>query len=91
MMKFISDEMIRDRLLQLVGDRGLEKTLCPSEVARALAADSWRDLMPRVRDMGIDLAESGVIVVTQRGQSVGPRRAKGPVRYRLTGESQAPQ
>lgn len=80
----VSDQAIRDRILQKVQERGPEKTICPSEVARDLGGEDWRDLMPQVRSVGIELAEEGAIVVTQKGQTVNPHQAKGPVRYRLS-------
>ena len=83
----IAEPHIRERLLQLVRDRGPEKTICPSEVARSLSADDWRSLMPQVRAVGIDLAHSGAIVVTQKGKIVDPQTAKGPIRYRLIRQS----
>lgn len=79
----ISEQQIRACLLQLVRDRGPAKTICPSEVARALRADDWRSLMPQVRKVGIQLAAAGTIEVTQKGQVVHPDTAKGPIRYRL--------
>ncbi|PSN16013.1 DUF3253 domain-containing protein [filamentous cyanobacterium CCP5] len=84
----ISDQAIRDRILQKVQERGPHKTICPSEVARDLGGDSWRDLMPQVRSVGIELAEAGAIAMTQKGQVVNPRQAKGPIRYRLSRDSQ---
>ncbi|MGG6241156.1 DUF3253 domain-containing protein [Nodosilinea sp. AN01ver1] len=77
----ISADKIRTTLLALVQQRRPDKTLCPSEVARALSAEQWRDLMPAVREVGIELAAQGQIVVTQKGQVVDPRTAKGPIRY----------
>ncbi|MEJ6401351.1 DUF3253 domain-containing protein [Yoonia sp. 2307UL14-13] len=53
-----------------------DTTFCPSEVARALT-DDWRPLMPLVRDVAADLSE---LRVTQKGQPVDPRSAKGPIR-----------
>lgn len=79
----VSSEVIRDRLLALVRDRGPEKTICPSEVARALGGNDWRQLMPQVRDVGVVLAKTGQIAVTQRGQVVDPENAQGPIRYRI--------
>jgi hypothetical protein len=75
--------IIEDCLLSLVGDRGPEKTICPSEVARRLSPHDWRSLMPHVRAVGIQLASAGKIIVTQKGQVVNPETAKGPIRYRL--------
>jgi hypothetical protein len=79
----VSEQQIRDRLLQLVRDRGPEKTICPSEVARSLSADDWRSLMSPIRAVGMKLAAAERIVVLQKGQIVDPQTAKGPIRYRL--------
>ena len=76
---------IRQCLLAQVHRRGVHKTICPSEVARALGGEQWRDLMEAVRAVGCELAAEGTIVVTQKGQVVDPERAKGPIRYRWTG------
>lgn len=69
-------------VLALAQRRGPEKTFCPSEVARALAAD-WRPLMPAVRAVANALVERGELVCTQGGIVVDPRQARGPLRYRL--------
>ncbi|MEM1279546.1 MAG: DUF3253 domain-containing protein [Cyanobacteria bacterium P01_H01_bin.152] len=79
----ISEQQIQACLLQLVRDRGPAKTICPSEVARALSHDDWRSLMPQVRVVGTQLAAAGTIEVTQKGQVVNPQTATGPIRYRL--------
>jgi hypothetical protein len=59
--------------------RGTGKTICPSEVARALTAD-WRSLMPEVRAVAGDLTQRGDIVVTQKGAPVDACLARGPIR-----------
>lgn len=81
------DEAIQKCLLKLVRDRGPEKTICPSEVARALGGDDWRALMEQIRTVGIALADAGSIAITQKGQVVDPRAVKGPIRYRLIPKS----
>ncbi|MDT9594197.1 DUF3253 domain-containing protein [Nocardioides zeae] len=58
-------------------------TICPSEVARALGGEGWRDLMEPVRGVAADLADRGEVVVTQGGETVDVRTAKGPVRIGL--------
>lgn len=74
-------ERIEAAVLQAVAERGPEKTVCPSEVARALAADEqWRPLMPHVREAAAVLAERGEVVATQRGRPVDARTARGPIR-----------
>lgn len=72
-------ERIRAAILDLALRRGREKSLCPSEVAKALAAD-WRALMPEVREVAAGMPE---IVATQAGVEVDPVTARGPIRLRL--------
>ena len=56
------------------------KTICPSDVARTLGADSWRKLMPLVRDVAAGLVDQGEVVVRQKGEDVDLSTATGPVR-----------
>jgi hypothetical protein len=74
---------LRSAILELLAQRDEGKTICPSDVARQLAGDRFRPLMQPVRDAGIQLADEGRIEVTQRGEVVDPRSARGPIRYRL--------
>lgn len=74
---------IRECLITLVEQRGPYKSICPSEVARTLGGEDWRNLMPIIRDIGAELATSGLIEVLQKGKVVNPQTAKGPIRYRL--------
>lgn len=73
---------IAGKIREFTAARGPEKTICPSEVARAVAPGDWRRLMPQIHAVVAELAESGEIEVTQRGRPVDPRSAKGPVRLR---------
>ena len=72
-------ERVRAAILDLALQRGRERSLCPSEVAKALAVD-WRPLMPEVRSVAAGMPE---IVATQKGVEVDPRTARGPIRLRL--------
>lgn len=76
--------LIRQTILEKVQQRGLDKTLCPSEVARALGGEEWRSLMDEVRSVGLDLVNAGLIEVTQKGNVVDIRLVKGPIRFRIT-------
>lgn len=74
-------EQIEAEILRLVDARGDGKTICPSEVARSLAPDGdFRRLMPHVRESAATLAERGAIAVTQKGEKVDARSARGPIR-----------
>jgi hypothetical protein len=70
---------IREAILDLALQRGRERSVCPSEVAKALAPD-WRPLMPQVRAVAAGMPE---IIATQGEVEVDPRTAPGPIRLRL--------
>ncbi|MFO1201011.1 MAG: DUF3253 domain-containing protein [Tabrizicola sp.] len=72
-------DRIRVAILDLALERGRRKSLCPSEVAKALESD-WRALMPEVRAVAAAMPE---IVATQAGVEVDPVTARGPIRLRL--------
>lgn len=75
----VDDATVERTILALVEARA--GTVCPSEVARALVDDpSWRELMPRVRDVAGSLAREGRLAVTQGGAVVDIASARGPVR-----------
>ena len=59
--------------------RGAGRTICPSEVARALAED-WRPLMDAVRAVADEMVGRGAVVVTQRGRRLDAVGARGPIR-----------
>lgn len=73
-------EAIRAEIERQVAARG-ERSVCPSEVARALAED-WRPLMPAVREEAGALLDAGELRVTQKEADVDPRTARGPIRLR---------
>lgn len=81
-----SQRTIRETILNLLRERDEGKTICPSEVARALGGDSrsdWEPLMEPVRDVAANMADEGVLAITQRGHTVDLATAKGPIRLRL--------
>ncbi len=51
----------RDAILKLLGERSADKTICPSEAARAIGGEDWRDLMPTVHAAARALAEEGIV------------------------------
>ena len=72
-------------ILRLCKKRGPGKTICPSEVARALGRDEadWRAIMPAIRAEASALAREGQIVVLQKGLPVEASLARGPLRLGL--------
>jgi len=55
-------------------------SICPSDVARTVGGDTWRDSMDDVRRIAGALAAQGDVVVTQKGEPVRIDHARGPVR-----------
>lgn len=87
----ISSKDIGRCLTALLRQRGVDKTLCPSEVARQLAEKDWRPLMPRVREVATRMADRGDVVATQQGRPVWIPLTKGPIRLRRRTETRDPE
>jgi hypothetical protein len=78
-----TDKKISDEIIEMLLRRDVGKTICPSEVARKLYPDDWRDEMEHVRSVAKELVKSGKIAITQAGQEVDPDHFKGAIRLRL--------
>lgn len=74
---------LRAQLLRIAEERGPDKTLCPSEAAGAVDPERRRELTSLARDVASELANEGILVVTQKGVPVDGRTARGPVRVGL--------
>jgi hypothetical protein len=71
--------------MDLLSERSRGGTICPSEVAKAVAgADEteWRQLMEPARSAARRLVAQNQVVITQQGAIVDPSTAKGPIRIR---------
>ena len=85
------DRKLEESLLDLLGRRSRNSTVCPSEAARAVAVadglegEAWRDLMEPARMAARRLVVAGEVEITQQGRVVDPSTAKGPIRIRRTG------
>ncbi len=75
----LSRARIEAEITRQVTARGAGKTVCPSEVARALS-EEWRELMGQVREVAAGMAQRGEIAVTQSGVPVDAVEAVGPIR-----------
>jgi hypothetical protein len=73
---------LEETILSLLGERAPEATICPSEAARAVGGEGWRDLMDPAREAAGRLVAAGEVVVTQHGEVVDLASARGPVRIR---------
>ena len=75
-------------ILSLVRARGPDKSICPSEAARRLAAmqgtdAAWRALLSPIRRAGARLAAEGQIDILRKGRPVAADAIRGVVRFRL--------
>jgi hypothetical protein len=77
-----ADPRLVESIRELLAARDADKTICPSEAARAVGGDDWRDLMQPARDAARSLVELGEVEVTQKGEVVDVTTARGPVRIR---------
>ncbi len=76
------DRRLEQAIAGLLDGRRPGATICPSEAARAVDGDGWRDLMPAARAAAGRLADAGTVEVTQGGEVVDVATARGPVRIR---------
>jgi hypothetical protein len=81
----LSPADIEAAIAALLARRAPGRTICPSEAARALDADGWRARMDAVRAVAFAMADRGELEVTQRGEVVDGRAARGPIRLRRPG------
>lgn len=84
------DRALEAAILDLLAARAGGATICPSEAARAVAAElpdpsgeePWRELMEPARRAARRLVAAEEVEITQRGRVVDPSTARGPIRIR---------
>lgn len=74
---------VAEVIIRMATERGSDKTICPSEVARAMFAQDWRNHMSEVRDIAITLQQQGKVSITQKGVEVNVQDIKGPIRIKI--------
>lgn len=78
----------REAMLTFMAARKPGTTICPSEVARAIAGDgNWRDAMPIVHAMVDSLLTEGQIQLSWKGTTMPTR--SGPYRIAAAGSEKA--
>ena len=78
------DLRLERTILDLLAERARAATICPSEAARAVGGEDWRDLMEPARRAARRLTARGLVEITQGGRPVDPSTARGPIRIRRT-------
>ena len=77
-----TDRALESSIRSLLDSRRGGATICPSEAAREVGGEDWRDLMEPARRAARRLVAAGEVEVTQGGRVVDPSTAKGPIRVR---------
>lgn len=79
-----AEERLEHAVLDLLAQRAHGATICPSEVARQLGGDQWRNLMEPTREAARRLVAAGRVHILQGGEVVDSSTSSGPIRIRLT-------
>lgn len=80
----ITSQTISEKIIELLEQRGIGKSICPSEVARALDKTGWESHMSMVREVADKLRAERKIEITQKHVLLHSAiEAKGPIRLRL--------
>ena len=83
----VREQALEDTILRMLRERGVGKTICPSEAARVVAGSDvraqWEPLMEPARAAARRLVALGKVSITQGGAVVDPSTAKGAIRIRL--------
>jgi hypothetical protein len=77
-----TDRRLERAILDLLAARAAAATICPSEAARAVGGDGWRELMEPARQAARRLVAADAVEITQGGRVVDPSTARGPIRVR---------
>lgn len=78
-------------IMKALADRGPEKSICPSEVARSLAGPdekAWRLLMHPLREAAKSMARAGRISILRKGRAIAPEEMRGVIRLALPREGE---
>jgi len=77
------DSALEAAILAQTAAVGPEKSICPSEVARALAPEDWRPLMTATRRAAVRLQAAGRIAILRKGKPVAAEDVRGVIRLRI--------
>lgn len=76
------DRALEGAIRDILASRAATSTMCPSEAAKAIDGEEWRELMEPARRAARRLVAAGEVEITQGGRVVDPSTARGPVRIR---------
>jgi hypothetical protein len=75
---------IKQAILSAASKRGAFKTTCPSEIARSLFPQDWRNHMAEIRGAAVELHNEGKVTISQKGVPIDSGHIKGPIRIGIS-------
>ena len=80
----VSDDEVRETILTMCREAGLDGVVRPEAVARVILQEHWQTILKRVRLMGKQLAMSGLLTVLRKGEPADPKVVKGVIYLQIT-------
>lgn len=74
---------VREAILALTAERGVGKTICPTDAARLVSEKHFQRVIKDVRAEAVRLAKAGHISIYRKGKPVDPDEFKGVYRLGL--------
>ena len=80
----VSDDEVRDTILEMCREAGSNGAVKPEAVARTILPDFWQTLLKRIRLTSKQLAVAGKIAILRKGEPADPNDFKGLYRLQIT-------
>lgn len=77
-----TDRELEATILALLAQRPAKETISPSDAARAVGGDAWRELEEPARRAARRLVAAGAVEIMQGGRVVDASLVKGAIRIR---------
>ena len=80
---------LEETILQLCADRGADKSICPTDAAKAFALArgeddlAWRRWLTQVRSTAVGMARQGRLIIYRKGKPADPEDFRGVYRLGL--------
>ena len=80
---------LEETILRLCAERGTEKSICPTDAAKAFAQArgegdlGWRNWLTQVRSTAVGLARQGRLIIYRKGKPADPDDFRGVYRLGL--------
>lgn len=87
----VSDDEVRDKILEMCRNAGLDGAVKPDDVAHVILPDFWQTLLKRIRLMSRQMAAAGTIVILRKGEPADPDDFKGLYRLQITEDGLNPE